>query len=72
MKCSLPTVLAHNATASERNVTPINSILCPGLGTAIGRMPYGKAAIQVSMEFPFTLLGGQCIMLHRFEELIIH
>ena len=57
MKCSLHTVLAHNATATERNVTPINSILCPGLGTAVGRMPHDKAAIQVSMGFALSLLG---------------
>jgi len=42
-------VLAHNATAAERKVTPINTVLCPGLGTAVGRMPYGKAAFQVSL-----------------------
>ena len=41
-------VLAHSATAAERKVTPINSILCPGLGTAVGHMLYDKAAVQVS------------------------
>ena len=48
-------VLDHNATAAERKVTPINSILCPGLGTAIGRIPYDKAAIQVSLGILPTL-----------------
>ena len=47
-------VLAHNATAGERNVTPINSVLCPGLGTAVGCMPHDKAAIQVSLGYPPT------------------
>ena len=50
-----PAVLDHNATASERKVTPINSILCPGLGTAVGYMPYDKAAIQVSQGYFPTL-----------------
>lgn len=44
-------VCDHNATAAERKVTPINSILCPGLGTAVGCMPHDKAAIQVSLGF---------------------
>ena len=42
-------VLAHNASATERKVTPINTVLCPGLGTAVGQMPYEKAAFQVSV-----------------------
>ena len=46
-------VLDHNATTTERKVTPINSILCPGLGTAVGCMPHDKAAIQVSLGFSF-------------------
>ena len=45
-------VANHNATAAERKVTPIKSILCPGLGTAVGFMSYDKAAIQVSQRFP--------------------
>ena len=44
-------VVNHNATATERKVTPINSILCPGMGTAVGYMPYDRAAIQVSLRF---------------------
>ena len=42
-------VLGH--MASEKKVTPVNSILCPGLGTAVGRMSYDKAAIQVTKGF---------------------
>ena len=42
-------VLDHNVTAAERKVTRISSILCPGLGTAVGCMPYDKAAIKVSL-----------------------
>ena len=42
---------------SERKVTPINSILCSGLGTAVGCMPYDKAAIQVSQGYFRTLSG---------------
>ena len=50
-------VLDHNTTAAERKVTPIHSILCPGLGTAVGCMPYDKATIQVSLGYFPTLSG---------------
>lgn len=43
-------VAAHNESIrSEKNVIPeyIESVLCPGLGTAIGRMPYNIAAFQM-------------------------
>ena len=50
-------VLDHNAIAAERKVTPINSILCPGLRTAVGCMPFDKAIIQVSLGYFPTLSG---------------
>ena len=30
---------------------PIRSILCPGLGTAVGRMPYLRCAVQMKTAF---------------------
>ena len=44
-------VREHNATAQERGVQPIKSILCPGLCTYIGMMPFEKCAIQVCVLF---------------------
>ena len=41
----------------KEKLTPINSILCPGLGTAVGCMPYDKAAILVSQGYFRTLSG---------------
>lgn len=38
------TVLDYNRGNSSDK---IRSVLCPGLGTAVGRMPYKKCAIQV-------------------------
>ena len=37
-------VIAHN---KDPNKEPIKSVLCPGLGTAVGRMPFKRAAVQV-------------------------
>ena len=37
-------VVAHNKDPSKE---PISSVLCPGLGTAVGRMPFKRAAVQV-------------------------
>ena len=48
--CFAPYIaLAHDATV-RRTVTSINSILCPGLGSAAGSMPYDKAAVQVTKK----------------------
>ena len=47
--------------AAERKVTPIDSILCTALGTAVGCMPYDKRAIQVSQGyFPTLRVVSQC------------
>ena len=37
-------VRAHNRRG---DVEPIRTVLCPGLGTAVGRMPHFRCAIQV-------------------------
>jgi O-acetyl-ADP-ribose deacetylase (regulator of RNase III) len=39
--------LALRGTLREAKKHEINSILCPGLGTAVGRMPYDKCAVQM-------------------------
>ena len=43
--CFLVSVKRHNTDSSKR---PIRSVLCPGLGTATGRMPKMQCARQVS------------------------
>lgn len=42
-RAALRAVLAHNASGLPR----INSILCPGLGTAVGQMPVARCARQM-------------------------
>ena len=42
-RAALCAVEVHNRTA----VNPIKSILCPGLGTATGRMPHARCAYQM-------------------------
>ena len=43
------TVLEYNRGASSED--KIHRVLCPGLGTAVGRMPYFRSAIQVLSMF---------------------
>lgn len=43
----------HNATASR----PIESVLCPGLGTAIGRMSVNRCAGQMYSAYSVVVLG---------------
>jgi hypothetical protein len=42
-RAPLVTVLAHNRDKHE----PIRTVLCPGLGTAVGRMPVQRCARQM-------------------------
>lgn len=37
----------HNREASQK----INSVVCPGLGTGIGRVPYSEAARQMALAY---------------------
>lgn len=48
-KAVLMQVEAHNALNSEDK--HINSILCPGLGTAVGRMPHQVCALQMLFAY---------------------
>ncbi|MEL6344512.1 MAG: macro domain-containing protein [Myxococcota bacterium] len=43
---------------NEGRADPIRSILCPGLGTAVGLMPFARCASQMRMAYDWTL-GGQ-------------
>ncbi len=44
----LCTVRKHNRCHADK---PILSVLCPGLGTAVGRMPYLRCAYQMKTAF---------------------
>lgn len=46
-------VRSHNAANPE---DPIKTILCPGLGTAVGRMPYLKCAVQMRTAYDAVVL----------------
>ncbi len=48
MWAMLRTVYHHNASQSEPK---INSVLCSGLGTATGRVPFVQAARQMSLAY---------------------
>ncbi len=50
-RAALMAVLEHNKAFH----TKIESILCPGLGTAIGKMPYQTAAFQMYMAYKHIL-----------------
>lgn len=53
-RAALRAVLAHNASG----LSPIKSILCPGLGTAIGQMPVARCARQMRAAWD-RVLGGK-------------
>ncbi len=57
LRASLRAVLAHNATAKH----PIRTVLCPGLGTAVGRMPPARCAKQMKEAWLNTVRGPQYI-----------
>jgi len=47
-------VKEHNAVATRR---AIRSVLCPGLCTAVGRMPADRAAIRMATAYRVCVLG---------------
>jgi O-acetyl-ADP-ribose deacetylase (regulator of RNase III) len=53
-RAALRAVLAHNAAGRR----PIQRILCPGLATAIGRMPVGRCAAQMRAAWDNVLGEG--------------
>ncbi|KAM7426309.1 hypothetical protein ABFA07_010600 [Porites harrisoni] len=48
----------HNRTV-ENPEDQINTVLCPGLGTAVGRMPTRRAAFQMRQAFEICALGKE-------------
>ena len=69
---NVDTVCSHNAANPK---DPINTVLCPGLGTAVGRMPYLRCAVQMRTAFDAVILKdveainkpghlGQCSFAH--------
>lgn len=48
MKAMLEAVWHHNENAGTRKIT---RVVCPGLGTATGRMPYGEAARHMHVAY---------------------
>ncbi len=51
MWAMLLAVRKHN----QHSETPINSVACPGLGTATGRVPYQQAARQMALAYEHFL-----------------
>lgn len=54
-RAALRAVVAHNDTGPRR---PIGSVLCPGLASAIGRMPADRVARQMRFAYD-VVLGGR-------------
>jgi len=57
-RAALRAILAHNASG---RLSAIRSVLCPGLGTAVGRMPAARCARQMRAAWE-RVLGGQGTM----------
>jgi O-acetyl-ADP-ribose deacetylase (regulator of RNase III) len=62
-RATLHAVLAHNASGLPR----IASILCPGLGTAVGKMPVARCARQMRAAWD-RVLGGKHAMPRSLHE----
>ena len=48
-------VKRHNL---ECPTTPIRTVLCPGLGTAVGRMPVLRCAVQMRVAYEAVMFGN--------------
>ena len=44
-------MMSHNEGCVDKGVEPIRKVMCPGLGTAVGRMPFVRCAEQVSNNY---------------------
>lgn len=53
MRAALLAVLSHNRTSPQ----PIRTVLCPGLGTAVGRMPPERCARQMREAWARTVMA---------------
>jgi len=48
----------HKAVCSPLSpYSALRSVLCPGLGTAVGRMPVMRCAIQMRVAYDAVVLG---------------
>ena len=56
-RAALRAAVAHNGSGQP----PIKSILCPGLGTAVGRMPVHRCARQMRVAWDRVLGDGQTL-----------
>ena len=52
-RASIRAVQRHNAESTEK----IETLLCPGLGTAVGRMPAQRCAMQMHAAYAVSHLG---------------
>lgn len=59
-RAALQAVIAHNETSES----PIRTLLCPGLGTAVGRMPVERCARQMRAAWNRVLGEGQVFPAH--------
>ncbi|XP_041379261.1 uncharacterized protein LOC121391849 [Gigantopelta aegis] len=50
LRAVLRSVINHNASCQQTGQEPIHSVLCPGLGTAVGRMPFKRCALQAGKD----------------------
>jgi len=48
MKAMLEAIWKHN---QQEGVAPINQVVCPGLGTLTGRVPFDEAARQMALAY---------------------
>lgn len=55
-RAAIRAVKEHNK-AAENTKDQITSVLCPGLGTAVGRMPPRRCAFQMRQAFEICALG---------------
>ncbi|MFD2118164.1 hypothetical protein [Paenibacillus yanchengensis] len=51
MKAALQSIQIHNDNGGGKNKKFINKVICPGLGTATGRVPYSVAAYQMRLAY---------------------
>ncbi|XP_074661068.1 uncharacterized protein LOC141913634 [Tubulanus polymorphus] len=62
-------VQKHNKTHPE---DPIRTVLCPGLGTAVGRMPAKRCAYQMRRAYEIFELGKHKKLLHPTHLMYMH
>jgi O-acetyl-ADP-ribose deacetylase (regulator of RNase III) len=59
----LRSVMKFNEDALQSGSQLIRHVLCPGLGTAVGRMPYQRAAVQMRSAYNSVMLGKEEVLL---------